>query len=452
MIAISPMEALVLIVLSTGGGSNDVVSFLNPEAYFKMHGIKPGVEQMTELAGKDPTEPKTQVAQLLAIRWLGSHAEEAKKSDKARALLAQIAEGKKANDPYGFARDNAQRALARIEGKPLARVTIPADSLREGVKWFPADATLVAGMDFRASGEIKPGDEDLAGMISRLAPGDAQKEFAQFADQVGNFRLDRIVVAVKADGDGQPERTFVRFTGAGNLKLWVAFLQKQIPGIKTSEVKGPKGEAITLLTGDQNTLALALIGDTDVFLTVPERNKARQRDLLEQVLEVRAGTKPSAATGSLQELLKEVPAQAFAMAVGDVPAEVGKKIAGNSPLRVAPQKFAATVSRDKAIQVGVRALMKNADEAKTLAEGLDTVKKQALEALKYPPPQQIFPPALTQMVGKILTAATVKVKDTEVIGNLTIPAEAPHEFRKVLEGLRQQGEATKPKEPSKPKE
>ncbi len=222
---------------------------------------------MIELAGKDPTEPKTQVAQLLALRWLGAHPEEAKKSDKARALLEQIAQGKKAQDSYGFARGYAQRALARIEGKPApARPAIPTDSLRsDAFKWFPADVMLLGGIDMRASGETRPADEDLAAAISRVVP---QKEILAFADQVGNLRLDRVALALSANVRGMPDQGYARVSGTGNLKRLAEFARKNTPEGKLTESKGPKGEAITVLSGRDRNLAIAFIGDTDLLMPI----------------------------------------------------------------------------------------------------------------------------------------------------------------------------------------
>src|SRR5262249_32852903 len=100
------MQLLALLALS-GGASTDVVSWLLPEHYFKAHQIDVTAAKMVELAGKDPADAKTSIAQLLAIRWLGEHPGEVKKAAAARDLLQQIAQGKKAQDPQGFAREAA---------------------------------------------------------------------------------------------------------------------------------------------------------------------------------------------------------------------------------------------------------------------------------------------------------------------------------------------------------
>ncbi len=107
--------------------------------------------------------------------------------------------------------------------------------------------------------------------------------------------------------------------------------------------------------------------------------------------------------------------------------------AGMSPFRVAPQRLALTLTRDKGLQVVGRAILKDGAEAKTLAEGLDNLKKQALEAIKNPPPQAKIPPVALELARKILNDARVMVKDREVIAQLTIPAETPRSLRRLLE-------------------
>jgi hypothetical protein len=88
-----------------GNGAKDFVSLLDAPQYFKSRGIEMKVEKMLELAGKTPADGKEQVQQLLAIRWLGEHADTIKKTGNARETLQAIADGKEAKDRHGFAAD-----------------------------------------------------------------------------------------------------------------------------------------------------------------------------------------------------------------------------------------------------------------------------------------------------------------------------------------------------------
>jgi hypothetical protein len=117
-------------LIGGGGGSLELVSMIDAERYFRMRGMAVSAEQLEALAGKDPSDGKKQIAQLLAIDWLGDHPREGR---TARTTLQQIAEARKAQDPHGFAREHALRALARIDGKTVPDgVRLPPGSLRAG--------------------------------------------------------------------------------------------------------------------------------------------------------------------------------------------------------------------------------------------------------------------------------------------------------------------------------
>src|SRR5207249_2858389 len=104
------------------------------------------------------------------------------------------------------------------------------------------------------------------------------------------LRLDRVAIGLQlAANNFEPERIYVRFTGAADLKRWAEFMEKQMPGAKTSETKGPKGERILLLASEQTGPAIAFLGDTEVILAGYQKNKANHGELLSRVLDVRAG-------------------------------------------------------------------------------------------------------------------------------------------------------------------
>src|SRR5262245_4151009 len=122
---------LMMLALTGGTGSTDLISFVDGPDYFKAREIEVKLEKMVELAAKTPEDGKDSVAQLLAIRWLGDHPAEVKKAKNARQTLQQITAGKKGKDAAGFARDYAERALAKLDGKPLPGPTLAAKSVRE---------------------------------------------------------------------------------------------------------------------------------------------------------------------------------------------------------------------------------------------------------------------------------------------------------------------------------
>src|SRR4051812_39880890 len=129
MVAMGPMELLLILLMSAAGQPTNLASLLAPQDYFKTREIETSIERMVELAGKDPVDGPTQLAQLLAMRVLGEDDKFTKSPNYAaqRAVLEAIASGKKAQDRVGFAREYAQRLLARIDGAKPPSPTLPGD-------------------------------------------------------------------------------------------------------------------------------------------------------------------------------------------------------------------------------------------------------------------------------------------------------------------------------------
>src|SRR5262249_31006008 len=116
--SVSALGLFAFLVVSGGNFPGDLVTLIDADMYFQARKVDVTAAQMVALAGKDPVDGKTQIAQLLALRWLGDHPNVVKADSKIRALLEVVAQGKKAQDPQRFARDYAQRALSRVDGKP----------------------------------------------------------------------------------------------------------------------------------------------------------------------------------------------------------------------------------------------------------------------------------------------------------------------------------------------
>ena len=142
-------EVLVLAVLSGGTTSTDLVALVQPKHYFEYRQFEPSIDKMVDLAGEDPKDAKTQITQLTSLRYLADESAALKKSPKYaahRQALEEIAAGKKAQDPEGFAKDYANRVLMKLDNakpKAVKRGALHEDTLN----WFPAHATLVGVID-----------------------------------------------------------------------------------------------------------------------------------------------------------------------------------------------------------------------------------------------------------------------------------------------------------------
>src|SRR5260370_41902807 len=121
---------MISTAVSAGGWGNDTVSLIDVQAYFQSRNVPVNAPEMTAHAARDPKDGKTQIEQLLALRWLADHPEMTKSVGEARGLLAEIAEGKRAQAAQGFAKQYAPPALPRLDGKaPPAPQPIPATTL-----------------------------------------------------------------------------------------------------------------------------------------------------------------------------------------------------------------------------------------------------------------------------------------------------------------------------------
>ena len=72
MVGVGMMELLLLLAGGGGLSANDLVSLVPLDDYFASRNITVNAKEMTTLAGKEPSDARTAVRQLLAIRWLGA--------------------------------------------------------------------------------------------------------------------------------------------------------------------------------------------------------------------------------------------------------------------------------------------------------------------------------------------------------------------------------------------
>src|SRR5262249_49885086 len=141
---------------------NDLVSLIDAPAYFQARDIKITPEKMAELAVREPSDGKAQLAQLLALRWLGEEADQVKKAKDFPKILRQveeIADGKGAQDPQGFAAEYARAAAIALGSARVEKVSpkLPENSARQdALTWFPASVRIVAAFDLRSGGPPAP--------------------------------------------------------------------------------------------------------------------------------------------------------------------------------------------------------------------------------------------------------------------------------------------------------
>jgi hypothetical protein len=430
----APAFGIVFMFMAVGGLGmpSDLLSAIEPDAYFRSRQVSVTVAKMLELAGTQPSEAKGEVARLLAIRMLGEEPDEVQKEKQAIVKVLQpLAEGKGPGDKHSFVRRYARRTLDRIgvKGTSPERAASEQSSqkLVEAFSWFPDKVAFVVG-----SWNVNRDDarqNPLSSFLKANVPPEAFEQVYKFAETVGNVRLDGFAFGFAVDAQ-QPGKgsLYVRITGAADHERLVDFLRKNggLTGT-VKEEKGPQGERITFLA-PQFGPAMALVGDTDLIIGGREGPGAADTSVLEQMLKIRAGTQPNITKGPLGEALKKVAPQTVGLILGDVPAEARQGLLAGGPLRAFPDRVQVEVSRAAKgdLEVSIHAKMLNANEAKLFAEDGNGLRKKGLEALKNPPPTPPgikLPPRTFEMMRETLESVKLEPKENMVTGGMQVPRE-----------------------------
>jgi hypothetical protein len=379
MFGMGPLEVLLMLVISGGGTSTDLASLLPAPTYFKSRDINISVEKAIELAGKDPIDGKTQIAQLVALRYLGDESVKLKGSPdyaQHRQMLEQIAAGKKAQDAQGFAKEYAERVLRRLDGaQPIMEAKT---ALRdEAFRWFPADATLVGAVDTRTASGDGPAKSISADML-KMFPDEILKTVFGVVEKMGNVRIDRVAFAYVEDvKDASNAQVFVRVTGKANSRWLVDAFKELNTEVKTS--KGPRDETITKLKpANDDAPGIMFIGDSELVVAGYTKQKANHDELLAKVLELRSGKQQPGGQSLLKTELAKVPAKACGLIVGSLPAEA---------FRGAPFPMPVTINghllrTQNALDVNLTTSMASEDDAKQLVQQVSKFRQQGIDALK----------------------------------------------------------------------
>jgi hypothetical protein len=207
------------------------------------------------------------------------------------------------------------------------------------------------------------------------------------------------------------------------------------------ETKGPKGEPIAFVSIPLlfSACNFVVVGDTDIVALFPvaPHPDFRKRPLaqLEEILEVRAGKKDSILKGPVGELLKQAPAQAVALAVGEVSKETREKVkqrGAKSDPRV-PQRFIVYAIRANGLKISGQATMADADEARMFASSVKELIDQGREGLKNPPPELKLPRETLALLNKTLDGVKVEARDAVVALDITLSAELIEAVQKLIE-------------------
>jgi hypothetical protein len=424
------MELLMVALLAGGNALPDAVSFVPPRDYFQVREIQVSAEALIELAAKEPKDAKTQVQQLLALRQLDEDAAELKKAPKYadyRRTLEQIAAGAKAQDPQGFAKEYAQRLLARLDGKkPPAVESMPA---RKALDWFPANANLIYITDLTGGGKGSGIGLPLDALF-KMIPPQAKNELYGALEEIGNVRVQRIALATapgEMDKKNPRHEIFIRITGKANPD-WIAALAKNKGGLVAEPKKGPAGESLIYLRepeaqpgGQFRRPALALLDDRDLLIAGYDGPLGGPNDKsLEKLFAVRDGRQPGITKGPLQPRLQKISPKAVGLLVADLPPEWNEGFPGG----VQVSKIDAAMVPDQGgLDVHAAVTLSNPQQAATAVQGVSQARKQAIDALKQVQDMPPFPGLPIVALINALETVQVQQQDEQMLIRLVVPAE-----------------------------
>jgi hypothetical protein len=425
MMATGFMEILMLAVLAGGSSSTDLVSLIQPQHYFQSRDIGISVARAVELANMEPKDAKSQVMQLTALRYLYEETDTLKKSpryDGHRKAIEQVAQGKNAQDPLGFAKEYAQRVLNKLDGaKPEAIRLAPVRD--DALAWFPAHVNMVGALDLRQARSGAPGQDPLKDIL-KLMPENAKREMYTYIEQSGNIRLERLAFAMTENVQNRDQqKIFLRFTGKANREWAMNTLKNLNPGMEIKTIKDESGTSITFAQKANRAPIFAIVGDTELLMVGYGADQGKHQDVVDEVLAVRAKKQPNATTGALKGQLAKVPDKAVAFFAAELSNEVKKHL--RFTFDPPPEGVAAFVERTpQGLDVQLEASMLNKEDAGKLVGKLGMLRKDGIQelqkAMQQPLPPGV-PPIPFQAMINLVESIQVQDKGDRVQARAFVP-------------------------------
>ena len=331
------------------------------------------------------------------------------------------------SEPSGGIEFSTRKFTITRGGKERLVATLRFGGLRdEAMRWFPASATFFGGRDLSVFKELSLQQIIvLTQMAENLNLQDPDR-FWKLMGIVGN--IDRLSFAyVQDQKEPARSRIFIRLTGKLSHARLAEFFRKDWPMAKVSEKKGPKGELITIAdSSGPVTPAWAIIGDTDLVAAGYQGVTGKHVEVVEQLLELRAGKGENLATAKTK-LLSELPPGTWAFFAGRPPEALGNLFL----FPVLPRSLQLTISGTKDIKVHFQGNFASAGDARRFTDNIGTLKEQGLGFLKRLP----FDDKTADQLANMLKALKADVKGDAVNIAYELPGEAGEAVPRMLQKL-----------------
>lgn len=429
VMAVGAWELILLMGMLSGGQGTDLLALVQPEEYFKARGLDMTVAKMAELAGKEPTDGKSQVAQLLALRALAEEPAEVKADKNFAAILRlveQIAEGKTAQDSLGFSKEYAGRTLARLTGKEAPTIPMPKDSIRgEAFRYFPAAVSLLGAVDFR--GGYAPSSKDdpikaLRDLLKKMAPAEVRSKIYDVADDIGNIRMERVAFGfVDAPPNQRGGSFFIRVTGKLDQKRLAAYLKAKQADVSLRNEK--IGQENLLFLEAKGNPGLVFLGNTDLLLAAQPGVQGGPEALLAQALATGAGKEKNALDGSLKAALAKLDSKAAGTLLGSLPLEMRQGLGQALKMPMPTSLWTEMKHQARGLGIHLEASLDNADDAKAFKEVLTKGVALGKEMLAKIPPQAQIPASVVEAFSKALDSVQLDAQANQAKVNVVLPSE-----------------------------
>jgi hypothetical protein len=324
-----------MLMLLLGGGGNQLLDYIPSDAYWKAKEIEmtaPAIAADLQSLSADDASKATAIRRLMAIRTLGEL-----KDKSAVEALQKLTDSKEM-----FVADYANRAIANIEGKPMAAAR-PDNSaeMREKDLWtLPQNCGAVAQVAPQSTGVIDI-KKQLAAMPKMPGvPNENAQQMTQhvidFAEQLGNVRIDCITLGV-ADEVGE-NSGFVVILARGQYdrqavkNMVPPNMMKTVNDVEAIDLGG--GGIVALPSDDLIVLSGGAPGkspDEEIVTSVKEgKGKLAENEDMKKLIDAADRKSPLWATVRVTDSYKQAPV----LASFDSVQLTGKPTAGNTALNV----------------------------------------------------------------------------------------------------------------------
>ncbi len=368
MVMVDTMRILLLVLGGSGGG-NELLSFVDTQAYWKTQSVTVSAESMlAELGDKSPAallgpNPRS-IRKLMAIRALGEL-----KSAKATPTLEKLLKSKER-----FEAEYAAKAIAAIKGKASPPPGPTHAMLQKDLGVLPKDCGLVAQVSLASqlSGKgtlLADADKELEkmGVTREAALEQVTKMVLKVGLMVGNVRIDAVTVGLARKIGNNPDEGFFVVVARG---LYNSQAANAIVGAmirRSEEIDGCK-----VFHPDKDT---ALIFPSDNYIVFIAGPRSKPLPVVEVLSALKAGKSGLQGSPDLAKVVKTVDTKAPIWMAAEI-SESYREV----PL-LAPFNAITFVGKQAKDTMEFKLVAKG-DDAEAIAQSVKTFEKGRTEAIR----------------------------------------------------------------------